>query len=506
MEYRYKYENPFNVEAEWISHLRRLDESLFNDRDSRNALSPPLDLDAEVDLLFQKLPYIRDAKRLVQCGVPPEEKLIVQQWPHYNDFLYMLHFLSQYTLNLKCNRILSSAYFFSITHAESGQAKEFESLNSNVEETGLLILPKVQTINDPLTPAEENEDAVPAPAKLGLSSKGKHWATDRMPGIQGDLSNTYYVDKKELVYRGQFYRVMHSVLQRHIFPENKKSLKVAVCPVAHKDLLKVKTYCKKTESGVKKLCSVEGLKDEDFAYNRIQAAFLKAGVEHADILIFPEILGNETILSQDFFDEIQKKMSSLGYPMPSLILMPTWWHEYRNELYVLDSSGKCLCTQQKQKPYLLENKYEEDLRDPERIIHMVHIPGVGRFAFPICRDFLEDDYVQIMLQQLQATFLLCPSYSPNKTQFDLAAPGTIKYGCYTVWCNTCAAYHHKALPLDHIGLVAGPQNSPENTKLLSPECNGDCENKNTACVFIIDIHMDRSAIISCKHIIETMGA
>lgn len=506
MKFQYVYENPFDIAARGICHLRRLDEERFNDRDFRNAVMPPDDLDHEVDLLFQELPYISDIKRLLRCGVPPEELSMVRKWSHYNDFPYMLQFLSRYTQKLQCKEVFSSNYFGDITHAEDGQAQEFESLNSNVEETGLLILPQVQTINDPLNPAEEGESLESEQEQPDPSGE-KHWATDRIPGIQSDLPNILYVEKKELLYGGKSYHVLHSVFSRDAFPENKQTLRIAVCPVACRDFLNVETYSKPISAEIsKKFCSVSGLKDEIFAYNRIQAAFMKAGMEHADILIFPEMLGNKEVLSQAFFDEIRKNLKALKYPMPWLTLMPTWWHEYRNELYVLDSSGKCLCIQQKQKPYLFRNKYEEDLRDPEPVIHMVHIPGVGRFAFPICRDLLEDDYIRIMLRQLRTTFLLCPSYSPHKTQFDFTAVDGIKYGCYTVWCNTCAAYYDKGQPPSHIGLVAGPQTPPETIKLLSPECGGKCGNENTACIFIIDIEMDRSANISYKHIIEEIGA
>ena len=496
MRYQYTYENPFNVEAELISHLRTLDSELFYCQDQRKSLQLPADLEGELEALLQKLPTMRDGKKLLLSGVPPDEKLAVQQWEHYGEFLYMLWFIVRYTEKLRLDLILSSAYFFSITHSEDGTGKEFESLNDNVEGTRLLILPKIKTIHDPLDPSEEalEEDRT--------GGGQKHWATDRMPGIQDMLSHTFYVDVDMLAYQDHQYRVMHSILERHMFTENRKTLRIAVCPLAHKDLLQTKTYL---GDGNQRLFCVEGLKCTDFVHDRIKAAFMRAGEQHADILIFPEMLADETVLSRGFFEETKEMLSSHGYPMPALILLPTWWHDHRNELYVLDAAGKRLCVQQKQIRYLFSEKetgelYAEALREPEAVIHMVHIPEVGRFAFPICRDFLESGYVQLLLQQLRSTFLICPSYSPNKTQFDLTAPGVIQYGCYTVWCNTCAAYYDSERLPGHIGLVAGPQEIPATMCLLSPQCGGNCEDEAQSCVFLVEISMDRSAVITCEHI------
>lgn len=495
MMYPYRYENPFNVEAEWICHLRTLDKILFYQPDLRKTLRLPSDLEDEVEALFQTLPHTCDGKFLIRYGIPPDEKLAVQQWVHYSDFLYMLRFLGRYTEKLRCNWILSSSYFFSITHEKDGTPKEFESLNSNAEETGLFILPKIQTIHDPLTPAAE---------EATVKGQKKHWATDRIPGIQDELSHTFYVDMNELMYKGHRYRAAHSVLQRHMFPEGKKHLRIAVCPVAHKDLLRIRTYDEESRTGDRGLCSAEGLKCPQFVHDKIRGAFLRACGENVDFLVFPEMLGDETILNPAFFSEIREEIRNSGYQMPGLILLPTWWHDHQNELYVLDASGKRLCIQQKQTAYLFEDEtgaqYAEDLREPEQVIHMVHIPDVGILAFPICKDFLEDEYVRMMLRQLRATFLLCPSYSPYKTQFDLTAPGVIQYGCYSVWCNTCAAYYKSSRVPNHIGVVTGPQESLETMRLLSPACGGSCGDEEHACIFLVEISMDRSGSISCRHI------
>lgn len=521
MGFKFQFENPYNVLAEWIYHLRELDQTLFSASDLRKTMQLPDDLETEVNRLFQSFPHIgnRDCKSLaLRFGIPLDEKQAVQHWEHYGDFFYMLRLLSLYTEQMVCDEILSSPYFFSITHGEDGTSREFESLNTNVEETGFLIIPKVRTINDPLDPADEGDtDVSPSNPLNQVEERGrtdvlpeatmpeKHWATDRIDGIQPELSHVFYVETEKLWYKGHRYHIRNSFLSRHMFPENKKVFRIAVCPVVREDLLNIKTYCEKSGERNQRRCSVEGLKSRKLVHDKLYTAILRAGEERADVFLCSEMLGDETVISLSFFESVQKELHSREYPMPGLTLLPTWWHNYCNELYVRDSSGKLLCVQQKQTPYPHKDEksnelYAEDLRNPERVVHMVHIPDVGRMTFPICKDFLEEDYIRIMLRQLQATFLLCPSYSPAKTQFDLSAPGAIPYGCYTVWCNTCAAYYKSEHLPEHIGLAAGPQDPAEGMCLLVPKCGENCGDGVTPCIFLVEISMDRSAKITYSHI------
>ena len=502
--YRFEFENPFDVEAEWIDYLRGLNRDLFYQPDLRKTSQPPEDPEKEVGSFFRSLPHICNGQLLLRSGVPTEEKEAVRAWERYGSFFHMLCFLSLYTEQLTCKRILASPYFASLTHTETGADEEFESLNTNEDETGLLILPKVKTINDTLTPSDEGEEkSGTAEDASGSAPSGKRWAADRLPGIQDQLTHTFYIETEKLALEdGRRYRIANSVLPGHVFSENNRPLRIAVCPLAHEDLLEIRTYHEETENGSRRLCSA-GLKCEQFVHDKVRADLLRAGEEHANFVIFPEMMGNEKTLAPAFFRGIREELKACGQPVPSLALMPTWWHENRNELYVLDAAGKRLCVQQKQTSYLYKKdgeEYAEDLREPERVVHILHVPDVGRLVFPICRDYLDEAYIQMMLRQLRATFLLCPSYSPRKTQFDLAAHGGIQYGCYTVWCNTCAAYWEDERPPAHIGLIAGPQDPVQPVCMLEPACGGNCGNEKNACMFLVEISTDRSAGVTCRHI------
>lgn len=297
-----------------------------------------------------------------------------------------------------------------------------------------------------------------------------------------------------------------------MFPEGKKEFTLAVCPIGRAEQLKLELYTCDRPMGKQRLFRIDGLKDEEYVYDRCVAAAVRAATERADIVIFPEMLGSERLIGPEFYNEIAQKVKQSGASMPGLILLPTWWHDNTNALYVLDASGRQLCIQEKQFSFVYPNKktekntggddleYYEDLKEADRTIHIIHIPDVGRFAFPICRDLLETGYVQLMLQQLRATFLICPSYTQHKTQFGLTAPSAIPYGCYVLWCNSCAAFYDEALP-EYVALAAGPQGqSASPVDYMIPECGGNCGQRQDDCVFLVEISMDHSATITHRHI------
>ena len=144
----------------------------------------------------------------------------------------------------------------------------------------------IKTINDPLDPSKGAEESTFEPLEAEGEQKTKHWATDRICGIQSELSNTFYVNTNEMNCRGQSYSAAHSVLRRFVFPENKKRFKIAVCPIAHSDLLQVETYEKNEKGRIQGLFCAKGLKRAQYVYHRIEAAFFAAGRERADIIIF----------------------------------------------------------------------------------------------------------------------------------------------------------------------------------------------------------------------------
>lgn len=110
-------ENPFNLCAEVIFHLRSLDSELFHSPQDRSTLSPSEKLEEDVDALFACLPTMCDASKLLR-GIPAEEIEALRQWPYYNDFPHLLEFLCRFTLNLPYEKVLKSPYDYRFKKSE----------------------------------------------------------------------------------------------------------------------------------------------------------------------------------------------------------------------------------------------------------------------------------------------------------------------------------------------------------------------------------------------------
>lgn len=215
------------------------------------------------------------------------------------------------------------------------------------------------------------------------------------------------------------------------------------------------------------------------------------------------MLGDEKLLEptgqfSSMIDSMIEKAEKERYAAPYLTCMPTWWHDGRNELYVISHKSERLCIQQKQKPFNLGKdglEYTEALTYTEPEVQIIHIDGIGRITFPICKDLLVSDYSGMLISVLRSTFAICPSFSPKKTQFDLGAAKGTPYGCYIIWLNTCSAVEDAGLgdkSVDHIGWISCPlvENSLQK---LCPNCGGDCGSDSDVCLFIVQVSLDRDS-------------
>ena len=426
---------------------------------------------------------------MVRYGVPEKDINALMYWQHYNSFFHVLDFLARITSNLSCSEILASA--FVRQHLSTG----FQSLNSNVNETGIIILPKVKAIYDSIEPYNDGLRSEPT-----NSQTLKKWADSRESGVNQELSNLYYIEKESM---GDYLITSH-VMDDSVFLNHRESLTIGVSPVFCGDILEHKEYTRNNGSNTQRLFSITGLKNEKVINSRIIATIIQAAKLQIDILVFPEMLGNEENLSDKFFDAARKEIHDMGLTLPSMIVMPSQWRNNKNELKVIDGAGRCILKQQKNEPYLLTsaqdgNLYCEDLLNEAKEYHLLHIPTIGRFAFTICRDYLQPELSHLLVQKLKTTFLVCPSYSPKKTQFRNASLEPINYGCYTIWANTCSAFYRDKHKPEYVGLFSGPQYGETPFTLLRPKCYFSCGDPNSYCLFLLRISTNHNPEISCGH-------
>ena len=277
----------------------------------------------------------------------------------------------------------------------------------------------------------------------------------------------------------------HFFLKSNLFPHFKKnrSLKIAATPLRLERNFEVLPYSEEkvqyfkieyhdtchSELGSESLFEAEN----ELVWGKI----LSAAKNHADIIVFPEMLGNPTLA--DFVTQKIKSLSeSERDSLPSLIILPSFWQKKGNTVTILDKFGNLVCRQSKQNPFRAElggRGYLEGITQ-SLVVNIFHYEGIGRFAVLICKDFLTTKYMEQLMRCFKLTLIIVPSFSTGsydfRQSFDLCAHDD----CNVVWINTCAALEKgKEANFENIGYVRKriSRNDDEAQKLCKmPICDG----------------------------------
>ena len=268
----------------------------------------------------------------------------------------------------------------------------------------------------------------------------------------------------------------HFFLKSNLFPHFKKnrSLKIAATPLRLERNFEVLPYSEEKVQYFK----IEYNEGDFEAENELAwGKILSAAENHADIIIFPEMLGNPALA-----DFITQKINSLPKSeqdsLPSLIILPSFWQKKGNTVTILDKYGKLVCRQSKQNPFRAElegHGYLEGITQ-SLVVNIFHYEGIGRFAVLICKDFLTTKYMEQLMRCFKLTLIIVPSFSTGsydfRQSFDLCAHDD----CNVVWINTCAALEKgKEANFENIGYVRKriSRNDDEAQKLCKmPICDG----------------------------------
>ena len=143
--------------------------------------------------------------------------------------------------------------------------------------------------------------------------------------------------------------------------------------------------------------------------------------------------------------------------------------------------------QYKQFPFTYKGEKKECLKDIPREILLVHVRGIGKFAFPICFDLLNKEYRNLLINKLKTDFLMCPSYSSESLDFERVILEAVSAGSYVFWLNSCSAVAKKDLGL--IGSVLVPKEKSEDS--VKKICPGDCDGNCGTCLFSITVPIKR---------------
>lgn len=468
------YENPFNILALLIAALPGLSRELYQSKDKRDALPDTASWDDKVYDLLSAFPEMNDADVLLREGIPQETWAQLQAWRTKNpEFSAVLALICGLDSALYWDNILRSSY------VSVGLQQGFEALNDNWEQTGILVLPRVPSLNDPLDRAGTSPD-----------SSGKTWAHAWEPGINEELTNIYYVEKNRLTVNNKPYTVIHRVVKDWVVGN---PILLAVSPIA-KGAQLLDPSCYEAEGG--RYFSIAGLNDPEYIRRRVSAAYRTAAEKGAGLLMYPEMLGEASMFDpggnvSSFFAQLQEEAEAAKYSSPAVILPPTWWHDRRNQLHVIDGSGGTICVQEKQNSFLYHDdktnrEYLEDLRGTPPVVQVLHVPYIGRITFPICKDYLVVSYRELLARTLRSTLMLCPAYSKGKFSFNISVPAELEYGCYSLWANTCSALPEEKTPPDYVGLIAAP--NTDFACSFKPQCSGQCGAADDPCLLLVEIN------------------
>lgn len=384
----------------------------------------------------------------------------------------------------------------------------FEALNTNGEETGIIVLPKVdgpQTVRRVKTQDGEERELV---------RKTAHEWWDQ---LNGEMRGFYYVREEEL--RG--YCVKNIVYDPGVDARRKNSIRVGAAPLWSgevAELLSWRTVVEKDNHGIDiGLFDQVQLVDAQRMNRTVHDSYLTACENGVNILVYPEMCGSAELyeVAEDGYNPMLAALNeeTQGAGELSLIIAPSRWENNSNRVHIYNRQGKLLMCQHKMHRFCLKNQWKERLENQPKEIGLLHIPGWGRMATMICIDALYPQQRDVLVRNLRADMLMIPSFSFGSTNFESMLSSGIEFGCTAVWLNCCAAAQkgQQSTTDFYVGAACGPSLSdggPQGVRMQA-NCKGVCCN---GCLFVLDIPLNcagelphRDAGIICRHVWKDSG-
>ena len=352
----------------------------------------------------------------------------------------------------------------------------FNRLNTNHEETGISIIPRVKSLSNTfyVIKSSKYEDKEYKNANYWYDNINDHF--NNIICISNDMLDGYTIN---------------NVIIDLFKDRNKDNIVIGVTPCCNypvDELMNINEYCDKA-TGMQHF-EIKEYYDSRFLTDRFLKCIDQAKKNQVDILMGPEMLGTLELCETDEFG-FNQYFCVGNARSPHLIATPSFWNDGKNYISVYLKNGELIGKQYKQNCFEFTNegkRYEEDLKNIPKEILLIHVPGWGRITFPICVDLLVARYRDLLARHLKSNLILCPSYSTGTVQFGNAS-GTVRdFDVRLVWLNSCSALKKFTESPKSIGLVSVPVTNPDDleasAKIISPKCNGNCLEY---CLFTITI-------------------
>lgn len=161
------------------------------------------------------------------------------------------------------------------------------------------------------------------------------------------------------------------------------------------------------------------------------------------------IISPEIIMSNQGVRDTPKIINESKSNKSFIYVSGSNWNNHKSQINVFDETGKKLLTQNKYCQYLEHHKgtsiytYEDLRHDSEFEINILHIKNVGTFAFIVCSDALDDNYLSTILETSEPTDLIMVSFSDSFDIFSNMSYYASRYLMTIFICNACF-YNHQA--------------------------------------------------------------
>ena len=286
-------------------------------------------------------------------------------------------------------------------------------LNSNINETGIVILPR---------------------CRCGWERKGRGGAY--RDELRQFLHHIFYIDKNKL----DGLEIQNVFLSGPLTNNEKNRLRIAVSPLSAD--VKLNTEFEEDKHGVRTF-RINGLENIENIAERIELILKKSQEEEQDMILFPEILGTREVVNEIIGKLQRAEIFDIEKKNPLLIFMPSIWENRYNECVVVTGEGEIKCSQRKQNGFLYPSENTNAIEDivADKKICLMHMNGIGRLAVLLCKDFLTNSYRDIFLSQLETKLMIVPSFSTGEFDFSLIGEQCKADDCCVVWCNTCSVKH-----------------------------------------------------------------
>lgn len=219
---------------------------------------------------------------------------------------------------------------------------------------------------------------------------------------------------------------------------------------------------------------IKGIKNEQIVEDRILKIFDVLFPKEYGMIVFPEILGSESILQAI-------KIRMREHPdRCSFVVVPTICRDGKNTLVVLGPGGIECLRQEKTTPAILvaENgKAEREDLVYGNQVHLLITKELGLIAFAICAELLDPDYYHLLIDTAFADTIICSSFSPGVVAFRDTMMKGASAKLLEVYLNSCSAkaVSRKGEVAEPLGCIHVPNAESEYCiRDIERECQGIC--------------------------------